>query len=77
MQWRPEVVLLDIGMPGMDGYEVAQRLRALATGRPRRIIAVTGWGHEADRERSRAAGFDIHLVKPVDSAQLARALAGR
>ena len=77
VQWRPEVVLLDIGMPGMDGYEVAQRLRALSAERPPRIIAVTGWGHDADRERSRAAGFDIHLVKPVDPAQLARALAGR
>jgi signal transduction histidine kinase len=74
---KPEVVLLDIGMPGMDGYELARRLRAMAGGASLRLVAVTGWGRDADRERSREAGFDLHLVKPVDPAELARALAGR
>jgi PAS domain S-box-containing protein len=74
VDFRPDVVLLDIGMPGMDGYEVARRLRALRTARPFRIVALTGWGQEADRQRSREAGFDLHLVKPVDAAELARAL---
>jgi len=74
---KPDVVLLDIGMPGMDGYELARRLRAMANSASMRLIAVTGWGRDADRERSREAGFDLHLVKPVDPAELARALAGR
>jgi PAS domain S-box-containing protein len=65
VSFRPDVVLLDIGMPGLDGYEVARRLRALRRSEPLRIIAVTGWGQEADRTRSREAGFDVHLVKPV------------
>jgi len=65
-EFRPEVVLLDIGLPDLDGYEVARRLRA-RTDLPRPYIAaLTGWGQEADRQRSRDAGFDRHLVKPVD-----------
>jgi CheY-like chemotaxis protein len=75
VDFRPDLVFLDIGMPGMDGYEVARRLRALRTNPPFRIVAVTGWGQESDRQRSREAGFDLHLVKPVDAASLARALA--
>jgi len=75
-EFRPDIVLLDIGMPGIDGYEVARRLRA-SKNRPLRIVAVTGWGQEADRERSREAGFDLHLVKPVDANELARALNDR
>jgi PAS domain S-box-containing protein len=71
--FRPDVVLLDIGMPGLDGYEVARRLRALHGARLR-IVAVTGWGQEADRERSRAAGFDVHLVKPVAPTELVKVL---
>ncbi len=64
---RPaDVVLLDIGMPGMDGYEVARRLRADHAGRDPKIVALTGWGQEDDRRRARAAGFDHHLVKPID-----------
>jgi len=63
---RPEVVLLDIGLPGMDGYEVARRLRATAGMEAVRLIALTGYGQEADRRLSRLAGFDHHLVKPVD-----------
>jgi hypothetical protein len=75
-EFRPDVVLLDIGMPGMDGYEVARRLRTLRAGDPAlRIVAVTGWGQELDRQQSREAGFDLHLVKPVDVAQLENAIA--
>jgi CheY-like chemotaxis protein len=75
VEFRPEVVLLDIGMPGLDGYEVARRLRALKRERPLRIVAITGWGQEADRTRSREAGFDLHLVKPVDPNTLTSVLA--
>jgi PAS domain S-box-containing protein len=73
-EFRPDVVLLDIGMPGLDGYEVARRLKQLRPGAPTEIIAVTGWGQPADREKSREAGFDLHLVKPVDQSQLAQIL---
>ena len=75
--FAPDVVLLDIGMPGLDGYEVARRLRSLNAERPLRIVAITGWGQEADRQKSREAGFDLHLVKPVDPNELAQALGGR
>ena len=75
VEFRPDVVLLDIGMPGLDGYEVARRLRALKRVKPLRIVAVTGWGLEADRARSREAGFDLHLVKPVDPTVLTSAIA--
>ena len=71
----PEVVLLDIGLPMLDGYEVARRIRAEAWGRDLTLVAITGWGQESDRRRSQEAGFDSHLVKPVDSRQLARLLA--
>ncbi len=64
--FRPEVVILDIGMPGMDGYEVARGLRQMAGGKDLLLIAVTGWGQQEDRDRSTAAGFDHHLLKPVD-----------
>jgi two-component system CheB/CheR fusion protein len=73
--FRPDVVLLDIGMPGLDGYEVARRLRAMQGERRPRIVAVTGWGTEADRRRSQEAGFDLHLVKPLDADELAQVLA--
>jgi CheY-like chemotaxis protein len=66
----PEVVLLDIGMPGMDGYSAARRMRALPGGASLRIVALTGWGQEEDRRRTRAAGFDAHLTKPVDPQTL-------
>jgi two-component system CheB/CheR fusion protein len=62
----PGAVLLDLGMPGMDGYEVARQLRADERLRAVRIVALTGWGQQADRERTRAAGFDLHMTKPVD-----------
>jgi CheY-like chemotaxis protein len=70
----PDIVLLDIGLPGMDGFEVAARLRASPATRSIRIIALSGYGQEEDRKRSRAAGCDDHLVKPVEMKQLARAL---
>jgi signal transduction histidine kinase/DNA-binding response OmpR family regulator len=73
--FRPDVVLLDIGLPGMDGYEVARQLRAGAAGAPILLAAVTGYGQEADRNRSRQAGFDLHLVKPVEPEVLRRLLA--
>jgi len=63
---QPRIVLLDLGLPHMSGREVAQHLRALPWGRPMRLIAVTGWGGTDDVQRSRDAGFDEHLTKPVD-----------
>ena len=71
---RPDVVLLDIGMPGMDGHEVARRLRQLTNGPDMRLIAMTGYGGEDDRARSAESGFDHHLVKPIDLADLERLL---
>jgi signal transduction histidine kinase len=72
---HPSVILLDIGMPGMDGYEVARRLRDLPGGSQLSLIALTGWGQREDRERSHGAGFDHHLVKPVALATLETLLA--
>jgi PAS domain S-box-containing protein len=72
---RPEVVLLDIGMPDVDGHEVCRRVRAQRWGRATLLIAQTGWGQPRDLERTRAAGFDHHLVKPIDLALLARLVA--
>jgi PAS domain S-box-containing protein len=69
-EFRPDVVLLDIGLPGINGYEVARRLRSRKGGQSAKIIAITGWGQDADRARAREAGFDVHLVKPVDEAAL-------
>lgn len=71
----PDAVLLDIGLPEMDGYEVARRLRALPGGERLRLLAVSGYGQADDLGRSRAAGFDDHLVKPVELEALQRALA--
>ena len=71
----PHVVLLDIGLPGMDGYEVARRLRA--RGSKAKIVALTGYGQRDDLERSRDAGFDAHMVKPVDLQLLRRQIGGR
>ncbi len=64
--WRPDVILLDIGMPGMDGYEVARRVRQQMASRKVMLIALTGWGQEKDRKLAREAGFDYYLLKPVD-----------
>ena len=73
-RFRPEVVLLDLGMPGMDGIEVCKRIRAASWGSGMLLIALTGWGQDADRGRTAEAGFDVHFVKPVDTAELRRAL---
>jgi CheY-like chemotaxis protein len=73
---RPELVLLDIGMPEMDGYEVCRRLREEPITQQATVVAVTGWGQEEDRQRSLRAGFDHHLVKPVDLGTLMNLLAG-
>jgi len=70
VQHHPEIVLLDIGMPGMDGYEVARRIRSAAGGREIYLVALTGWGQEKDRQRATAAGFDAHLTKPVEPDRL-------
>jgi len=72
-EFDPEVVLLDIGMPFMDGYEVARRIRA-RRGKSVRLIALTGWGQEEDIRRAERAGFDHHLVKPPDLEKLGRLL---
>jgi two-component system CheB/CheR fusion protein len=74
---RPDVVLLDIGLPGMDGYEVARKLREEFNSNGPYLIAVSGYGQEEDLARSRAAGFDLHLVKPVGADALQAALADR
>jgi signal transduction histidine kinase/ActR/RegA family two-component response regulator len=74
MQWRPHVVLLDIGLPGMDGYDVARRLREDLATRSVRLVALTGYGQPEDERRAYAAGFDIHLTKPVNPARLAELL---
>jgi CheY-like chemotaxis protein len=75
-EFRPSTVLLDIGLPVMDGYEVARRLRAVETpAHPLRLLAVTGYGQAEDRRHAREAGFDHHLVKPIDLDELERILA--
>jgi len=71
----PEVALLDIGMPLLDGYEVARRIRAQAWGKRITLVALTGWGQDSDRRRSQEAGFDSHLVKPLDLEKLTQLLA--
>jgi CheY-like chemotaxis protein len=76
-KFRPDIVLLDIAMPGIDGYEVARQLRAVKKGSPLRIVAVTGFGQETDRQKSLEAGFDMHLVKPVELNDLTQALDAR
>jgi len=65
-EFKPEVVFCDLGLPGMNGYEVAKELRALPFGRDIVLAALTGYGQPADREKTAKAGFDAHLVKPVD-----------
>jgi two-component system, OmpR family, response regulator len=66
----PDVVLLDIGLPGLDGWEVARRLQGHPAGKRPLLVALTGYGREADRRRSDEAGIDLHLTKPVDPDQL-------
>jgi CheY-like chemotaxis protein len=73
-EFAPDVALLDIGLPVMDGYELARRMRATPLGASARIYALTGYGQESDGRRSREAGFDTHLVKPVDVNTVVRAI---
>jgi two-component system CheB/CheR fusion protein len=72
----PDVMLLDIGLPKLDGFEVASRLRQDPRYDGMLLVAVTGYGTDGDRERARAAGFDHHLVKPVDPKELRELIAG-
>lgn len=72
----PDVVVLDIGLPGMDGYEVARRIRRLHGGQQVLLIALTGWGTEADRRQARESGFDEHMVKPVNFLELVKLASG-
>jgi CheY-like chemotaxis protein len=74
---RPEIVLLDIGLPGIDGYEVARQIRRQPWGNDVVLIAMTGWGQDKDKREARAAGFDAHLTKPVDPEELERLLQAR
>jgi CheY-like chemotaxis protein/two-component sensor histidine kinase len=74
--FRPDVILLDIGLPKLDGYEACRRIREQPWGKSAVLIAVTGWGQEDDRRRSHEAGFDQHMVKPVDPQDLMKLLAG-
>ena len=73
----PELVVLDLMLPGLDGLEVAKRLRARHDGGGMLLVATTGWGKPEDRRQSAEAGFDLHLTKPVDLALAARLLASR
>ena len=67
---RPDLLVLDIGMPVLNGHEVCRRLRAQPWGADATVVALTGWGQDDDRARSREAGFDYHFVKPVNFAAL-------
>jgi PAS domain S-box-containing protein len=76
-RFRPEIVLMDLGMPNLDGYEAARRMRQQPWGRSVTLVATTGWGQDEDRRRSAEAGFDRHLVKPIEVAALRDVLTGR
>ena len=73
--FQPDVVLLDIGLPKLNGYEAARQIRELAMGRRIKLVALTGFGRDTDRQRSAESGFDLHLVKPVDHQALLKAIA--
>ena len=74
--FRPQVVLLDLGLPKLNGYEVAQRIRQQEWGTSMFLVAVTGWGQDEDRRRSEDVGMNLHMVKPVEPSALDRMLAG-
>jgi DNA-binding response OmpR family regulator len=75
-EFRPDVILLDIGLPKLNGYEACRRIREQLWGKNVVLIAVTGWAQEEDRRLSHEAGFDYHMVKPVDPQELMKLLAG-
>ena len=73
--FRPDVILLDIGLPELNGYDVARKIREQSWGEKMTLVALTGWGQDEDRRRSKEAGFNHHLTKPVDLAALKKLLA--
>ena len=73
--FRPDVVLMDIGLPKLNGYEAARQIREQPWGKNIVLVALTGWGQDEDRQKSKDAGFDDHMVKPVDYAALTKLLA--
>jgi CheY-like chemotaxis protein len=73
-EYRPDVMLLDIGLPRLDGYQVARRVRAEPWGRGLLLVAMTGWGQDEDKRRAAEAGFDHHLTKPVDPTAIEKLL---
>ena len=75
LAWKPDAAIVDIGLPGFDGYEVARRIRTAAKDMAIRLVALTGYGQEEDRRQALAAGFDVHIRKPVDPAELRALLA--
>jgi len=74
-EFKPDIALLDIGLPEIDGYEIARRIRSSPDHRHVRLIALTGYGQAEDRQRAKTSGFDAHLVKPVEFSALQRVLA--
>jgi signal transduction histidine kinase/CheY-like chemotaxis protein len=75
-EFQPELIIMDIGMPVMDGYDAARTIRSMPWGQHVRLVALTGWGQESDIQKSRSAGFDQHLVKPVELAAIQSLLSG-
>jgi CheY-like chemotaxis protein len=71
---QPDVIFMDLGLPVLNGYEAARRIRELQCDKTPVLVALTGWGQDADRRRSESAGFDAHLVKPVDDRVLGKLL---
>ena len=76
-QFRPDLILLDIGLPKLNGYDVCRRIRKQEWSNGMVIVALTGWGQEEDRRRSQEAGFDLHLVKPVEIMAIQQLLSDR
>jgi CheY-like chemotaxis protein len=75
--FRPDVALLDIGLPVLDGYQLAARIQALPAGQGCRLIALSGYGQATDRARSQASGFEAHMVKPISGEEAVRVVAGK